>query len=118
MDSVNILEVARGAIGEKLSYELAAVVKNINDPNTKADAVRKLSITVSLKPDSERKNISMSTQVKSTLVPTNNIETSLWLTEDNGNPALVEMTPQIPGQMNMDGGEQEQPKIITIAKAV
>lgn len=118
MDSVNILEVARGAIGEKLGYELAKVVENINEPNTKADAARKLSITVSLKPDSERRNISMSTQVKSTLVPTNNIETSLYLTEDNGSPALVEMTPQIPGQMDMDGGEQSQPKIISIAKAV
>lgn len=118
MDSVNILEVARGAIGEKLGYELAAVVKNINDPNTKADAVRELTIKVSLKPDSERRNISMSTQVKSKLVPTNNIETSLYLTEDNGNPALVEMTPQIPGQMDMDVGEQAQPKIISIAKAV
>ncbi len=118
MDSVNILEVAKGAIGEKLGYELATVVKNINDPNTKADAVRKLSITVSLKPDSERRNINMSTQVKSTLVPTNNIETSLYLTEDNGAPALVEMTPQIPGQRSLDGGEQESPKIINIAKAV
>lgn len=118
MDNVNILDVARGAIGEKLNYELAKVVENINDRNTKADAVRKLSITVSLKPDSERQNISMSTQVKSTLVPTNNIETSLYLTEDKGAPALVEMTPQIPGQVDMDGGEQAQPKIISIAKAV
>ncbi len=116
MNSVNILEVARGAIGEKLNYELAKVVENINDRNTKPDAVRKLSITVSLKPDSERQNISMSTQVKSTLVPTNNIETSLYLTEDGDSPALVEMTPQMPGQMSIDGGEQAQQKIIKIAK--
>lgn len=118
MDSIHILEVAKGAIGEKLDHELAAVVKNIDDPNTKADAVRKLSITVELKPDSERRNINMSTKVDSKLVPTNSIVTSLYLTEDNGSPALVEMTPQIPGQVDMDGGEQAQPKIISIAKAV
>jgi hypothetical protein len=61
--NANLLEVARGAIGERLDYELGKVVENISDLNTKADAVRKITLTLSLKPDSERQNIKMSTQV-------------------------------------------------------
>lgn len=54
MGNANLLEVARGAIGERLDYELSKVVDNIADLNTKADAVRKITLTLSLKPDSER----------------------------------------------------------------
>ena len=118
MEKAKLLEVARGAIGERLDYELSKVVDNISDLNTKAEAVRKLTVTISMKPDSERRNVSMSTQIKSTLVPTNNIETALYLSESDEGKALVEMTPQIPGQMFMDGGEQEQPKIIPIKKVM
>ena len=116
--NANLLEVARGAIGERLDYELSKVVDNIADLNTKADAVRKITLTLSLKPDSERQNIKMSTQVKSTLVPTNNIESALYLTESDEGKALVEMLPQVPGQMALDGSEQDEPKIIAIKKAM
>ena len=117
MGNANLLEVARGAIGERLDYELSKVVDNIADLNTKADAVRKITLTLSLKPDSERQNIKMSTQVKSTLTPTNNIESALYLTESDEGKALVEMLPQVPGQMALDGSEQDEPKIIAIKKA-
>lgn len=49
MGNANLLEVARGAIGERLDYELSKVVDNIADLNTKADAVRKITLTLSLK---------------------------------------------------------------------
>ncbi len=116
LENANLLEVASGAIGERLAYELAKVVDNISDPNTKPDAVRKLQLTISFKPDAERKSIQMSTQVKPTLVPTNNIETALYLTKDRGNAALVEMVPQVPGQLAIDGTEQARPKVIQIVK--
>lgn len=116
MGNANLLEVARGAIGERLDYELSKVVDNIADLNTKADAVRKITLTLSLKPDSERQNIKMSTQVKSTLTPT--IESALYLTESDEGKALVEMLPQVPGQMALDGSEQDEPKVIPIKKAM
>lgn len=118
MDNAHLLDVAHGAIQERLDYELSKVIDNIDDLNTKADAVRKLTLTLSLKPDSERQNIKMSTQVKSTLVPTNNIESALYLTESDEGKALVEMLPQVPGQMALDGSEQDEPKIIAIKKAM
>lgn len=30
---------------------------------------------------------------------------------------VAEMVPQVPGQMAMDGGEQEQPKILNFKRA-
>ena len=83
MGNANLLEVARGAIGERLDYELSKVVDNIADLNTKADAVRKITLTLS----------------------------------DEGK-ALVEMLPQVPGQMALDGSEQDEPKVIAIKKAM
>ena len=118
MGNANLLEVARGAIGERLDYELSKVVDNISDLNTKADAVRKITLTLSLKPDRERQNIKLSTQVKSTWTPTNNIESALFLSESDEGKALVEMLPQVPGQMALDGSEQEEPKVIAIKKAM
>lgn len=118
VDNAHLLDVAHGAIQERLDYELSKVIDNIDDLNTKADAVRKLTLTLSLKPDSERKNIRMTVQVKPTLVPTNNIESSLYLTESDEGKALVEMLPQVPGQMSMDGSEQDEPKVIPIKKAM
>ena len=43
MGNANLLEVARGAIGERLDYELSKVVDNIADLNTKADAVKNVA---------------------------------------------------------------------------
>jgi hypothetical protein len=118
VDKAHLLDVSHGAIQERLDYELGKVIDNIADLNTKAEAVRKLTLTLSLKPDSERKSIKMSTQVKPTLVPTNNIESSLYLTESDEGRALVEMLPQVPGQMALDGSQQDEPKVIPIKKAM
>ena len=41
MGNANLLEVARGAIGERLDYELSKVVENISDLNTKGRRSKK-----------------------------------------------------------------------------
>lgn len=52
------------------------------------------------------------------MTPTNNIESALYLTESDEGKALVEMLPQVPGQMALDGSEQDEPKVIPIKKAM
>lgn len=39
VDNAHLLDVAHGAIQERLDYELSKVIDNIDDLNTKADAV-------------------------------------------------------------------------------
>ena len=115
MDRESILRMAAGAIEEKVDYEVSRVIENILDPNTKPDAKRKITITLELSPDSERKHISLMANVKSTLCPAVPSSTSMAITTDgNGELAVVELTPHIPGQIDMDGGVQEQPKILKL----
>lgn len=118
MDSKSILEMSRGAIMERVDYEMGKVIDNILDPNTAAAKKRKLTITLELLPDDERQQIVVQTTAKSTLVPTTPIVTSLYVTANpsDGQMAVVEMVPQIPGQFSMDGGEQESPKLLKFAK--
>ena len=115
-DETSILQMAKGAIQERVDYEMRRVVDNILDTNTKATAKRKITLTVELTPDDERETISVKATAKSTLAATNPIATSLYITGDqNGVPVIAELVPHIPGQMTLDGKEQEQPKILKLA---
>ena len=88
----SIMRMARGAFEERVDYEMDKVIQNILDPNTKATAKR-----------------------KSTLAATNPVATSLYVTGDsNGELVVAEMVPQVPGQLNMDGTQQEAPKLLKL----
>lgn len=111
----SILAMAQGAIEERVDYEVQKVVDNILDLNTKPDAKRKITITLEFNPDSERKHISILASAKSSLAPTASVSTAMMITADgNGEMVIAEMVPQIPGQLNMSGAEQPQPKILRL----
>ena len=46
----SILQMARGAFVERVDYEMHKVIDNILDPNTKATAKRKITLTIELVP--------------------------------------------------------------------
>lgn len=76
---------------------------------------RKITLTIELTPDDERRQIQVSVTAKSTLAATNPVATSLYVTGDgNGELVVAEMVPQVPGQMNMDGTQQEAPKLLKL----
>lgn len=117
MDRKSILDMAMGAFKERADYEMSKVIDNILDPNTRADKKRSITVTIELLPDSERQNLRISTTVKSKLEPTNPISTALYITgNENGEPTIVEMVPQIPGQIAMDGSEQAEPILLKLIK--
>lgn len=111
----SILQMARGAIQERADYEMTRILENILenilDYNTSPTAKRKLVITLELKPDDSRQNISVSCTAKSTLAATNPVTTALYVASDD---TIVEMVPQIPGQMDMDGNETETPPTLKL----
>lgn len=95
----------------------AARCRLILDPNTKATAKRKITLTIELTPDDERRTIGVSVTAKSTLAATNPVATALYVTSDgNGELVVAEMVPQVPGQMNMDGTQQEAPKLLKLVQ--
>ena len=45
------------------------------------------------------------------------VATALYVTSDgNGELVVAEMVPQVPGQMNMDGTQQEAPKLLKLVQ--
>lgn len=46
----SIMSMARGAFEERVDYEMDKVIQNILDPNTKATAKRKITLTIELTP--------------------------------------------------------------------
>jgi len=109
----SILQMARGAIQERTDYEMSRLLANIMDVNTSATAKRKLILTLELKPDDDRQTIAVSCTAKSTLAPTNPVVTSLYVADEEN---VVEMTPQLPGQYDLDGEVQEAPASLKIIK--
>lgn len=114
----SILEMKGGAFIELTDYEMSSVIKNIMDPNTKATAKRKITVTMELVPDDTRTNVAVSFSVKSALAATNPAVTSLFIAGENtdGEMQIVENTPQIPGQMDVDGVEQSAPPMLRLVK--
>lgn len=119
MDKKSILEMSMGAILERVDYEMGRVLDNILDPNTKPTGKRKITISLELVPSADRRTITVLTTAKATLVPTDPVTTSLYITNQpsTGEMVVAEMVPQVPGQTALDGTEQAQPKILNFKRA-
>jgi len=112
----SLLQMAKGAIQERVDYEVSRVVDNILDMNTEAKVKRKVVLTIVMVPDDDRQVVKIEASAKSTLAPVTPVGTSLVITADgNGEMMLAEIVPQVPGQMSLTGEVQEAPKILKIA---
>lgn len=107
----SVLEMAMGAILERVDYEMVKVLQNIMDSNTDPTAKRKMVLTLEFKPDACRENIALSVMVKTALAPTVPVVTSLYVcgADSAGQQTAVEMVPQVPGQQSISGEEQCPP---------
>ena len=76
-ESKSIMEMARGAILERVDFEMERVLKNIQDANTSPTAKRKLTVSLELIPSADRKTIIVKATAKSVLTPTAPVVTSL-----------------------------------------
>lgn len=112
----SLLQMAKGAIQERVDYEVTRVVDNLLDMNTEAKAKRKIVLSIVMTTDDDRRVVKVEASAKSVLAPVTPIGTSLVITADgNGEMMLAEIIPQVPGQISMTGDEQEAPKILKIA---
>lgn len=113
----SILETARGAILERADYEMAKILDNIIDPNTDPTKKRVLTLTLDFVPNEGRTAVEVRCTAKPRLEPTMPVKTSLFLTPDgDGKICAVEMPPQVPGQMGMDGSEQETAAVLNVIR--
>lgn len=104
MRHINIEQFSNGELTQQINREMEAVARNIADPNTEAKTSRKITVTITLKPNEQRDFITTSITTKSTLAPTLGAVTALGIRKDlkSGDIEVGEIGNQIPGQMSME----------------
>ena len=111
MKHINIEQFSNGELTQQINREMEAVARNIADPNTEAKTTRKITVTITLKPNEQRDFITTSITTKSTLAPTLGAVTALAVGKNlkTGEIEVGEIGSQIPGQMSMADVEPQQP---------
>ena len=122
---VNLDTFAGGTLAVKLNEELQNIIDNIADPNTDATKVRKLTLTIAIKPTAKRSTAQVQIQAKSALSPVIPSETTIVIDKDikTGKIIAAEIGGQVQGQMEMeldiDVEEKQEPgaTVIDLRKA-
>ncbi|MFH5187145.1 hypothetical protein ACHHV8_33685 [Paenibacillus sp. TAB 01] len=90
--SISIDQLAGGGASERIQRELNKIAENVLDPNTKPDAVRKLTIEISIKPNDARQLGDAEINVKSSLAPAKGLPSAFVFDYDNeGNAVMQEL---------------------------
>lgn len=116
MKHFNLEELAGGKLSVQLNKALEKITENVQDPNTDAQKVRKINISISFRPNDERNFVATTVETKLSLAPELGATTALSMGRDlrTGEVEAVEIFNQIPGQMNVDDvidqEEDETPK--------
>lgn len=115
MKHFNLEEFAGGKLSVQLNKALEKVTENIQDPNTDAQKVRKINVSISLRPNDERNFVSTTVETKLSLAPELGATTALSMGRDlrAGEVEAIEIFNQIPGQMSVNDvidQEEEEPQ--------
>lgn len=105
---LSIDQLAGGGASERIQREINKIAENVLDPNTKADATRTLTISLTIKPNKQRQVGEAELVVKSSLAPAAGLPTSFIFDFDNeGKATMAELkTGKDPNQTAIsDSGE-------------
>lgn len=98
---INMETFCQGALSEQMNQVMQEITRNIQDPNTDAEKARKLTMTITFKPNEDRTLVKTEIQTKSSLVPSVPVKTTMVMGKDlkTGAVELAEYAKQVPGQM-------------------
>jgi hypothetical protein len=100
--SLNIANLARGAVMEMFEIECQKVLNNISNPNMPATKKRKIIITLELVPDSDRERADISCKSRSVLADPKPIEIRVALEVHEGKTYAMEFVSDMPGQVEIE----------------
>jgi phage-related tail fiber protein len=104
----NLDQLMNGALNERFNSEIKKVWRNVLDPNTDPKAKRKLTVTISLRPNQNRDAAEMEADVKVLLAPPVPIQQTVYVHQnDDGSVHAMENNGQLPGQVDMYGNINE-----------
>ena len=117
MKHINMEEFAGGAFTAQINRAMEEVTKNIQDPNTDATAVRKITVVIAMKPNENRNFVAAGVQTKTQLAPALGAATAISMGKNlkTGEVEAVEIGNQIPGQLSMaeiEEREEEDPQMV------
>lgn len=69
MKHIDMETFANGAFSAQINRAMEDVTKNVQDPNTDATATRKITVTITFKPNEQRNFVATGVQTKATLAP-------------------------------------------------
>jgi hypothetical protein len=106
-------QFAGGALVAKINQEVEKVVQNIYDPNTDAKKARKLTVTLTFKPSEGRNLASVEIQAKAALQPAKPTSTTIMIDRDMDTGMVVasELRNKLPGQMEVNIDDPQEPKV-------
>lgn len=116
MKHIDLEQFAGGKLSVQLNKALEKITENVQNPNTDAQKVRKINVSISFRPNDERNFVATTVETKLSLAPELGATTALSMGRDlrTGEVEAVEIFNQIPGQMNVDDvidqEEDETPK--------
>ncbi|GHU76475.1 hypothetical protein AGMMS49992_22220 [Clostridia bacterium] len=95
-----------GALNERFNAAFKDILKNCFDPNTDPEKVRKIKVTIFVKPDGNRDAAKFGFDIKAEpAAPTAVTQTVYIHQKDDGSVEAVEKTNVAPGQVGFDGKE-------------
>lgn len=112
-ERVSLQNLSRGAVVERFDDELAKVLDNIMDPNTTL-AGRKITITVSIKPDKDRSVGAVGVSCKSAMAPAMGLTSTIFIGRDKSGAVATEYDPK----QSMLPGINEQKAEVTPLKSM
>lgn len=115
MKHFNLEEFAGGKLSVQLNKALEKITENVQDPNTDAQKVRKINVSISFRPNDERNFVATTVETKLSLAPELGATTALSMGRDlrTGEVEAIEIFNQIPGQMSVNDvidQEEEEPQ--------
>ena len=115
MKHINLEQFAGGKLSVQLNKALEKITENVQDPNTDAQKVRKINVSISLRPNDERNFVSTTVETKLSLAPELGATTALSMGRDlrTGEVEAIEIFNQILGQMSVNDvidQEEEEPQ--------
>lgn len=111
-------ELMDGALTERFNREMDRVLQNVFDQNTDPKAKRQIQIIIEITPNKTRDVAEFKVDLKTKTAPPIPLTQMCFLYQnDAGDVTAAEVTKEVPGQMDMDGGEQPLPRVVEFGKS-
>ena len=116
--SINEMQLAtmkQGAVAEQFNDALQRVLENVVDPNTKAEAVRAVTLKVTLKPDEERDMMIIKASVTAKLASADELTSRAFIVHTREGVKAAEHDPN-QGNLYDEPAEADDAPSITVVK--